>query len=179
MSYPGDYAHAAPWSAWLQAFGTDNFPLALQGDLARSYGSIGGLLLVFAIIISPHLRSLLSRKPLTWLGKLSFPIYLLHGTFLRSVFAWILFTSEPRAFEVTGADGNQYSIERYPQGSNFRIFVAVVVSMSMCLVTCHFWAKKVEPVFGRITKYAEDVMVGRKDGGSAVGGRPMLPVRKE
>ncbi|MCJ1444029.1 MAG: hypothetical protein MMC23_004529 [Stictis urceolatum] len=179
MSYPGDYSQDAPWSAVMQDFARNRFHPALQGDLARSYGSIGGILLVFSIIISPHARRLLSRKPLLWLGKLSFPIYLLHGTFLRTVFAWILFQSTPKAYQVTGADGNQYSIERYPQGSDFRAFVAVGVSMTLCLVACHFWAKKIEPKFGHITKWAEDTMTGNRAGQVAVNGRPVLPLRKE
>lgn len=178
MSYPGDYAHTAPWSKALQGFAYSHFPANVMNDVARTYGSIGAILLIFSIVISPHQRNLLSHRVLIWLGKISFPIYLLHGTFMRSVFAWILFTSEPRAYEVRGADGNQYSIERYPQGSNLRVFVAVVVSMGMCLVASHYWAKKVEPLFAKITKFAEDRMTGKGENG-AMFGKSILPVRKE
>ena len=179
MSFPSDRPNLASWSNFLDGLGKRLFPQ--QGDFGRTWGSVGGLVLVFAILISPHARRLLSRRPLLWLGKVSFPIYLLHGTFMRTLMAWFVFAGQaPKEFEIT-SDNKTRTIVRYPQPGSFRIIVAIAVSMGAMLVAAHFWAKKVEPVFGRITKAAEDWMFGRGEPGVVNGGGtgPMLPLRKE
>ena len=91
MSFTDNTPRSAPWNSALYDFGLSYLPGDSSGALARTYGSIGGVLLIVSIIISPHFRWLLSRKPFQWLGKVSFAIYLLHGIVLRSVFAWIMF----------------------------------------------------------------------------------------
>ena len=179
MSFPSDRPQLASWSNFLKNFGESMFPQ--QGELARLWGSIGCIMLVFGVLISPHARRLLSRRPLIWLGKVSFPIYLLHGTFMRSVMAWIEFIGQPvQPFEVQGGDGKTYQVNRYAQSGAFRTLVAIAICMSCTLVASHYWTKKVEPVFGKITKVAEDMMINK--GGEGIhlnGNRAMLPMRKE
>ena len=180
MSHPSDHPQQAAWSAYLEDLGGKIFPP--QGDLARTWGSVGCMVLIIGIIISPHARRLLSRKPLIWLGKVSFPIYLLHGTFMRSLLAWFTFAGQtPAPFEIPAAEGETTTIYRYPQPGNFRILFSIAVSMGCMLAGSHYWAKNVEPVFGKITKKAEEIMFGKGDGNGTGSnpGRPMLPVKKE
>jgi peptidoglycan/LPS O-acetylase OafA/YrhL len=180
MSYPSDHPHTATWSKFLQELGLKLFPP--QGEIGRTWGSVGCILLLVAIIISPHLRRLLSRRPLLWLGKISFPVYLLHGTFMRSLLAWITFAGqEPQPFEVQNGENQTYQIHRYPQPGSARIFVAIIISMGAMLFASHHWAKSVEPVFGKITKRAEEIMFSNGGGGSGEKSntRPILPTRKE
>ena len=177
MSHPSDHPKDAPWSRALQEFGTRVFPK--QIDMARTWGSVGCIILILAILISPHARRLLSRPALLWLGRVSFPIYLLHGTFMRTLLAWFVFAGQKkRPFEVPGHDGKSTTVQRYPQPGDLRIILAITASMGVMLFASHWWAKKVEPVFGRMTKAAEELMVSKGDG-SRSPGRPVLPVRKE
>ena len=174
MSQPSDHAFEAPWSAHLESWGSKMYP----GDIARSWGSVGSIVLVVGIIISPHARRLLSRPPLIWLGKVSFPIYLLHGTFMRSMLAWFTFAGQaPQPFNIAqpvdDVEVEPIYIYRYPQPGSIRILFSIVVSMSAMLVASHYWAKNVEPVFGQITKRAEEMMFGKAEGGSA------RPIHKE
>ena len=180
MSQPSDHPQSARWSAYLDDLGKEIFPDQL--DLARAWGSLGCMVLLAAIIISPHARRLLSRKPLLWLGKVSFPIYLLHGTFMRSLLAWLTFAGQvPQPYDVqVGPDGKVMSVQRYPQPRSLRIVGSIVLSMGAMLVAAHYWAKNVEPVFGQITKRAENLMFTQGDSCGAGGlGKPMLPVKKE
>lgn len=64
-------AHNTSWSyQWIYAF---------LGDRTYEYGNfIGGVLIVYSILMSPKLSNLFDNKRLVWLGKLSFSIYLLH-----------------------------------------------------------------------------------------------------
>ena len=178
MSHPSDRPDLAGWSHALQRLGLKIFPT--QGDMARTWGSVGGALLLFAILISPHARRALSRPPLLWLGHVSFPIYRLHGTFMRSLMAWLVFAGQRlRPFEVPGPEGRTITIERYAQPSDARVFLSIAISMSCMLVAAHWWAKKMEPIFAKITKAAEDLMTAGGENGAGSPSRPVLPTRKE
>ena len=189
MSQPTDFTDRAPWSAFLLSTAQHYVPAQL--DYGRFYGSFGALLLVFAIVISPHLRAALSRPVLLWLGKLSFPIYLLHGTLMRSVFAWMMFAGVPAVeMQQTGDDGKTSTVMRVPLPGLMRTAGSVVVFSVLLLGIAHFWAGRVEPWFGWITRKAEERMGGRGGGnggggGSGIGsgevgnGKAVLPVRME
>ena len=175
MSFPSDLPTSAPWSTFLASIGPKIFPAQL--DFGRTYGSVGAALLVFSIIISPHARALLSSTPLKMLGKISFPIYLLHGTFMRSLFAWIMFAGKSvTTIEETQADGTVAEFERIPLPGNARTAVAVMVSMSACLVASYWWTERVEPWFGWITKIAEDRMMGKGESNAEL--KSPLPLRQ-
>jgi peptidoglycan/LPS O-acetylase OafA/YrhL len=165
MSYPSEHPEGSPWSASLQSFALTTF-----GDLniERLYGTIGGLFLLFSIIISPHARHLLSRPPLRWLGKVSFAIYLLHGTILRSLFAWLLhFGTQMEEYQEFESKGDGWAGEvlvshmRYPVPSFFRCCVATTVSMAAILATSHLWSEKVEPVCAALTGAVEKLVKGK------------------
>lgn len=163
MSHPGDNPEAAPWSASLQHFGEITF-----GDYSihRLYGTIGGVLLLASIIISPHARHALSRPPLRWLGKISFAIYLLHGTILRSLFAWMLFCgSEMQEFQDMEQpsgwpEGFLVPHMRYPLPSTLRCVVATVVSLAAILFVSHLWNLKIEPWCASLTGLVEKLVKG-------------------
>lgn len=53
--------------------------------------------------------------------------------------------------------GNAIIVERYPLPGAMRIAFGIFVSMSMLLVACEYWHSYMEPVFGKITKRAEEL----------------------
>ena len=172
MSFPSDGPDHAQWTAYLLAFAKATFPK--QIDYGRFYGTLGGTVLMIGIIISPHLRALLSKPVITWLGKISFPIYLLHGTIMRSLFAWMLFfNATPVDVEMRGDDDTEYLITRYPLPGHLHIGISVMIFAVVLLGASHVWTAKVEPWFGWMTKKAEDLMKTPSEA------RVVLPVRKE
>ena len=89
MSYPQDAPEIASWSNALVHLGQEVLPY--NDDKSKLLVAVGSLILTLGTIISPFARWLSGLPPLVWLGKISFPLYLLHGTFIRSLFAWVLF----------------------------------------------------------------------------------------
>jgi hypothetical protein len=181
MSYPGSYAEAASWSTWLRDFATNYFPNNTLYAIERIYGSLGGILLIAGIIISPHARWALSRRPFLWLGKVSFAIYLLHGIFLRTVFAWVLHFGQSKVITTgQGEDGHAVLVERYPLPGSSQRFIATVVMGFCVVVASYFWNLKLEPLFAKITSKLEGVVAGkapvieRKSNGGTI-----LPLRKD
>ncbi|KAL1591930.1 hypothetical protein SLS60_011522 [Paraconiothyrium brasiliense] len=176
MSFPAGNADAVPWSASLKYMLTVAFPTSVHFSFPRLAGSTGALMLCFAILISPHLRRALSVKALRWLGKLSFPIYLVHGTVMRTVLAWVIFAGQPLdAFKLekpTEEDiaNERDTIYRYAQPGTARIFVGIILFTAVTLGASHFWANNFEPVFGKITAWAEGKMKRSTDGPMLNGG---------
>ena len=181
MSYPGGFAESSTWSKWLQNFAMQHFPSENHSYIDRIYGSIGGILLVGGIIISPHARWALSRPPLLWLGKVSFAIYLVHGTFLRTVFAWLLHLGQSTVLIVDhDSAGREFRVDRYPVPSSLQCAMATVV-MGVCVaVASHFWNLKLEPIFAKITNNLESFVTGKVDASEPKSnGTTILPLRKD
>lgn len=181
MSFPGSYAHAAPWSRRLEIFGTRYLGVDLGGSVDRFYGSLGGILLAFAILISPHTRWALSRPPLLWLGKVSFAIYLLHGIMMRTIFAWVLHLGHPlQLFDDLILDGAQYEEERYPVPGPLQCAVATVIFAVCTGATSHVWTIKLEPVFAQITTKLERLVTGKCSFEMRTAGKTtLLPLRND
>ena len=162
LSYTSHAPTRQPWSHVLHRFGTRYLPEDAEGSLDRTYGGIGGALLLASTIISPHARYMLSRKPLKWLGKVSFAIYLLHGTVLRTVFSWILFFGQDLQQVVeTAPDGFVHSEWKYVVPGVLHCAFATIVSFGVILLVSHVWNVKVEPVFARITIGLDKILTGR------------------
>ena len=167
MSFPAEYQKQAPWSRFLLKLHYKVFPAAAFVD--RSWPAMGSALLCFTIIMSPQLRRVLSHRVFLWLGKISFPLYLLHGSFMRSILAWLLFAKQSLV-EMEERNGSEtYVVMKYPLPSMATFWVVLPIFFLILFPATHLWAIKVEPQFGAITKKAEEVFCGKSD-------PPALPV---
>ena len=162
MSFTDNSPDKAPWNSALYDFGLKYLPGDTSGALARTYGSIGGALLIVSIIVSPYFRWILSRKPLQWLGKVSFAIYLLHGMVLRSVFAWVLFVGAEKV-EIREMDADQTwrAHYRFPIPGGLRCGVATIIAFLVIFGASQVWNTKIEPLFGKITLRLEKLVTGQ------------------
>ncbi|KAL8721971.1 MAG: hypothetical protein Q9225_001446 [Loekoesia sp. 1 TL-2023] len=140
-----------------------------NAEIMRFWPTIGAQLLTFSIVMSPHTRRALSHRWLLWLGKISFPLYLLHGSFMRSILAWLLFSRQ----QITEIEEEGKKHMRYPLPGTPTFLVVMPIFFVILFTATHFWAIKVEPYFGIITKTAEDIMFGKSDKTTA------LPVRRD
>ena len=157
MSFPSEFQTWSPWCKilleWFYIIAPPNI------TLSRFWPSIGAQLLTFGIVMSPHLRRALSHSWLLFLGKISFPLYLLHGTFMRSILAWLLFALQD--LQRVEEDGKQYM--RYPQPGLLTFAIVVPIFITILISASYLWTVKVEPLFGWMTRKAEDVMFGKED----------------
>ena len=167
MSFPSQFQDWARWSDFLLRWHNKIAPV--NAELMRFWPTIGAQLLTFSIVMSPHLRRALSQRWLLWLGKVSFPLYLLHGSFMRSILAWLLFSRQ----KITEIEEEGKKSMRYPLPGIPTFLIAMPAFFVILFTATHFWATKIEPYFGIITKTAEDIMVGKSEKGTA------LPVRRD
>ena len=165
MSFPAEYHSWAPWAYNLLLL---RQRIAPEGsETSRFWPTIGAQILAFAIVISPHMRRGLSHPKLLWLGKVSFPLYLLHGSFMRSILSWMVFANQT----LVKKEGDE--VAKYPRPGMFVYIIAIPIFTVLLFTATHFWANKVEPWFGRFTKMAEDISFGRE------ARPPALPVRAD
>ena len=172
MSFPSQFHNHAPWSEILLRWHYNIAPT--NAEVQRFFPSLGAQLLVLTAVLSPHLRRLLSLRYFLWLGKISFPLYLLHGSIMRTILAWVLF-ARSELVEMQERSGEQtYILMRYPIPGYTMFFISLPVFFVILFTLTHIWTQKVEPYFGVVTKMAEDLMFGKKQE------RPnVLPVRQD
>lgn len=156
MSYPREMPEKASWSFALREIGEVILPF--NNEKYKPWVSLGCLIFIFGVSFSSFVQSTLSIAPMVWLGKMSFPIYLLHGTFVRSLFAWILFIGEDLA-----PSTRDQNVLKYPLPSNIWIAFSVVCLLVPLLTCSHFWVEYLEPVFDKITLWLEGTMMNTKD----------------
>jgi peptidoglycan/LPS O-acetylase OafA/YrhL len=134
--------------------------LPVERESPRGAMALGCQLLVLCIIMSPWLRRLLSARPLLWLGKVSFGIYLLHGPILRSLLTICLYLGS--TLQPFAVDGEPDVMElRYPTPGGLRIACSLVVFVITVGSAAHVWTMKMEPIFAKITKSAEQLMFAK------------------
>lgn len=169
MSFPGDFQSYTPWSRVLMDL-FKKIPLEPDwAEISRFWPSVGVQILVTTVILSPDLRRALSHPWLRRLGKISFPLYLLHGMFMRSLLSWLLFSkSELRLLE----EGN-IVYAWFPLPGILTFLFAMPVFLFVLFTSAHIWTEKMEPVFGLITTRAEKLVFGKAER------QPALPLRSD
>lgn len=159
MSFPAEYQSFTQWSNVLFKLGQKFAPQHVE--VGRFWPTIGAQLLTLTIVMSPHLRRALSHRYFLWLGKISFPLYLLHGSFLRSFMAWLLFLGQtPKNMQ---DDGSGPTVLRYPVPGPLRFVITMPIFFALLFAATHLWAIKIEPWFGWITDNVQKITFAKAD----------------
>lgn len=156
MSFPSEYSQDAAWSRFLYDLGTNITPG--HSELARFWPGIGAQILCASIMVSQTLRQLLSGELLAYLGGISFSLYLLHGTLMRTVLAWMTFGPAILSGRDLVPPSGYYA---QPGDGWFLLILPLFLAFLMAVV--HIWSVKVEPIFARATKNLEDLVTGGKE----------------
>jgi len=161
--YPEKSPEWTSWSQYLAQIGHWIFPTG--SEYWRFWPTIGAQLMTVAVLLSPPLQKFLSHPALTWLGSLSFPLYLLHGPLIRSVLSWMLFAwRRPIYYYTKNFDGSVASTwERIPFPDNWVFCVALPAFFFVLLASAHFWTLLIEPWCAQFTKRMEEVMYGESE----------------
>lgn len=150
-SFPEANVTWTGWSTDLHELGV--YLCRFGQDHPRFFTGIGMDFICLAIFLSPQLKDALSSKYLLWLGKHSFAVYLLHGTLIRSVLAWVMFGfwappahPEEREGKIEMISGPRLkSLEKWN-------LIWVVPPFFCLLYTCaYYWTNIVDPYCAKIT----------------------------
>ena len=138
-------------------------------ELKRVYCTIGAFLLITSILFSPALQHLLSNRHLVFLGSISFSMYLLHATMMRTVLAWIVFglLPSPTIFPNVAVDEldsvvvrvvelNTPSTVMGAKGIVFALWMMLLIFIST------IWRDRVDGFSIEFARSVEDIMSGRR-----------------
>jgi peptidoglycan/LPS O-acetylase OafA/YrhL len=163
-SFPEQNAFWAYWSSHLD----DALrPLLPSGSEATRYmGSLGASFICIGIFFSAPSRRLLSHWLPNWLGSISFPIYLLHNSLIKTVLCSIVYANGKT--ETQYIDDHGGTMDRRISGG-YVSFAMGLTAFFVCLLWLSWaWMKWVDPWFASGTKRAVEWMMGvgkeEKDG---------------
>ncbi|KFZ18230.1 hypothetical protein V501_01329 [Pseudogymnoascus sp. VKM F-4519 (FW-2642)] len=146
LSYPRQNAYYAPWSRHLKHLGAVLFPQFAKDY--RYWQGLGAQMLCAAILLSPSARRALSNRTLVWLGQISFPVYLLHGTLIRTVLAWVILRGSSPSHRPVVASPFAAPTPRLG-------WLATIIVVSgfwvLLLSISNMWARRIEPCFDHLT----------------------------
>jgi hypothetical protein len=171
ISYPSRKIEQFGWAIPLQLFGQVVFPA--KANLAEFWHTIGAFLVTFSVVLSPLLQKFLSYPVITWLGQISFPLYLIHGPLLRSFLKWLFYLTTA---SVEWEDSNGRIKQTKPRPSWWQFLYAVPIFTALLLYLAKVWNDRVEPWCAMVTKKGEDLVMGKGDVPLPI---PLLPIHQD
>ena len=156
-SYPEENVEWAWWSRSLDRLGTIIFPE--ECEMTRFFPGLGADLFFAGVVFSPRLHDILSLPLLTFLGRLSWPVYLIHGPLMRTVLTWMLYgVSVPEQIHGKDVDGHDLPPVRLQLANAWICLFAIPLFYLFLYRVAHLWSLYVDPWCGRATRWLEDYM---------------------
>lgn len=170
MSYPEENPSWARWSQNLLLLGDYIFPTGVE--YARYYPALGVNLLTLGVMFNNTAKKILSHHFFCWMGKLSFPIYLLHAPLIRTVLTWALFGASTRPHQGKDEEGNQLPPGWLPIANRWVCVIALPLFYVFLYRVANLWATHVDPFCGRVTNWFEELVF--RDDAKASSEKPLL-----
>ena len=163
ISYPDAQPEWSPWSLSLYKLAPYLFPSEVP-NISKRYTALGVDLVAFGIQACHPAKSVLSNTFFLWLGRNSFAVYLIHGTLLRTVLAWMLYGITGKPFDPTPVntlhhdDGTEEIQPEWLHRKAHGLLFFLVIGVWLCVVylCAQIWTTHVDAWCGRVTKRLED-----------------------
>ncbi|KAF2195334.1 hypothetical protein K469DRAFT_698913 [Zopfia rhizophila CBS 207.26] len=146
--YPQDAPQNARWSHMMAKF--MHSITAKDADIRRYWDSIGASTVLLGIFFSRNARRVLTSPVFNFLGRVSFPVYLLHNSLIKSVLTWMVYL--PSAMNPPRNEkGEQMDLQR---GSTMHVFIAIAVFYYILYRMASLWVQYVDPVCAKVVNAA-------------------------
>lgn len=170
-SYPEEHPGWARWSAGLENLGKYIFPKNVE--YARYYPGLGVDILATGILFNNSAKKLLSNSFFLFLGRLSFPIYLLHAPLIRTVLTYVLFGFSVRPSGGKDENGHDLPPGYLPVASRWVCVFAIPLFYVFLYRVAALWATYVDPFCGQVTNWFEALVF--RDDAKVQQEKPILP----
>lgn len=169
-SYPEDHYEWCAWSTQLK--NAADYVLLMGQSHSRFYTGLGMDFICLAIHFSPWLKDALSSRPLLWLGKNSFAVYLIHGALVRTLLTWCMYgITLPDKVE-REVDGHLQLVNGPNLKSRGPVYLALCMPPFFALLyfIANLWTSHVDPMCARWTAWLERVSFNEseKQGGAGL-----------
>jgi peptidoglycan/LPS O-acetylase OafA/YrhL len=141
-SFPDENPRWILWSRAIDAVGRSLVPNG--GEVNRYVVSLGTTIFIFGVFFSRYARRLLAHPFMNFLGRISFPIYLLHNTLIRTALSWVLYRQSIMTKGLHPVDKEGKPIF-YEQSGAFTFAVAMPLFYLTLVYVSHLWTVHVDP----------------------------------
>ncbi|CAI7631232.1 unnamed protein product [Penicillium pancosmium] len=133
------------WMPWSRAIvWTASMIVPAGGEINRYVVSAGTTVVMYGAFFSPDARRILSHPVMNFLGRISFPVYLLHNTLIRTVLSWMVYRHDFMMQGLHPVDDN--GNPRWLAQSGFVSFWTSILVFYACLLySAHLWTIHVDP----------------------------------
>ncbi|KAF2477870.1 uncharacterized protein BDR25DRAFT_4873 [Lindgomyces ingoldianus] len=150
--YPQDNPQNAYWSHTMARM--MHTVTVKDADVRRYWDSIGASTVLIGIFFSRNARRVLTSPIFNFLGRVSFPVYLLHNSLIKSVLTWMVYL--PSAMNPPRNEkGEQMDLQR---GSTMHMFIAIGIFYYILYRMASLWIQYVDPICANVvnatTKWA-------------------------
>ena len=160
-SFPEDHAD---WTPWSNAINTVAIYLVPAGaEVNRYVISVGTTFISFGVFFSPDAREILSHPIMNFLGRISFPIYLIHNTLIRTLLTWLVYRDSAikEGLYPVDAEGNPKYLDKGGLGA---FMVAVPIFYATLLYMSYLWTVYIDPPCGRLVDWLSETAFGESEG---------------
>lgn len=170
-SYPEEHPEWARWSAGLSKLGEYIFPKGVE--FARYYPGLGVDILATGVMFNNTAKRLLSNSFFLFMGRLSFPVYLLHAPLIRTVLTYFLFGFSVRPSGGKDENGNELPPGYLPIASRWVCVFTIPLFYVFLYRVASLWAAYVDPFCGKVTNWFENLVF--RDDAKVQSEKPILP----
>jgi peptidoglycan/LPS O-acetylase OafA/YrhL len=159
-SIPEENADWMPWSrviVW-----TASMIVPAGGEINRYVVSVGTTMVMYGVFFSPDARRILAHPVMNFLGRISFPVYLLHNTLIRTVLSWMVYRHDfmMQGLHPVDENGNPRWLAR----GGFVSFWTSILAFYACLIySAHLWTIHVDPHCEKVVTWMSNRMLGNHE----------------
>ncbi|KAJ5657239.1 uncharacterized protein N7484_000888 [Penicillium longicatenatum] len=160
-SFPDDNHSWAPWSCVMDSVGHHIVPSG--GEVSRYIDSLGTTLFVYGMFFSRSGRRLLASPFMNFLGRISFAIYLIHDTLIRTVLSWMIYQRSifEHGLHPVNNEGQPGWFER---GGYTTFAVAIPLFYLVLIFLAYLWTLYVDPICEKLILWMGKKAFGEDDG---------------
>jgi peptidoglycan/LPS O-acetylase OafA/YrhL len=113
-----------------------------QSDVRRYWDHLGASTVLLGIFFSKNARKLLCSPVFNFLGRVSFPVYLMHNTMIKSLLTWMVYL--PSAMNPPKNEKGE--LQDLQRGTTMHVFIAIGVFYYILYRCAALWVKHIDPI---------------------------------
>ncbi|EEH03705.1 conserved hypothetical protein [Histoplasma capsulatum G186AR] len=152
-SFPQHNAEWMYWSRIMKHFLEQIIPN--NTDISRYWVSIGTSVLMVGIFFSRNARKVLTNPVFNFLGRVSFPVYLLHNSLMRTILVWMAYWHKASTTPIRDAKGDLIQL---PQPGGLAFVFILPVFYTVLYAVAYSWTIYVDPVCAKAVDWMKRMM---------------------